>query len=116
MTSVGTHRLPLAASAEFAPVGRLTVTLVTGTSGVVAKLVVGTPLVIFVLPTTITVMPSACNTRSRSGKASPPWDTKIAGPAILVGSTGVLARAVPTIDPAGQANGLAANVASGHAF
>ena len=96
------QRLPFAVSAECPPIGRLTVMLETGTSGVVANVVVVTPLLIFVLPTRITFTPLASITRSRSGNASPAWETRIAGPCSLPGSVGVLARAPPTNEPLGH--------------
>src|SRR5262249_22938230 len=116
ITSELAHRLPKPASAECEPVGRFTVTLDTGTSGVVAKLVVVMPFLMFVLPTTIVRTPSASMTRSRSGNAAAAWETRIAGPVSLCGSSGVLARAPPTNEPLGQLNGVAANTASGQAF
>src|SRR5262249_59107420 len=116
MTSELAHRLPKPASAECEPVGRFTVTLDTGTSGVVAKLVVVMPFLMFVLPTTIVRTPSASMTRSRSGNAAAAWETRIAGPFSLSGRRGVLARAPPTNEPLGHLNGSAANTASGQAF
>ena len=56
-----------------------------------AKVVVVIPFEIFVLPTKITRTPLASITRSRSGNAAPPWETKIAGPCSLPGSVGVFA-------------------------
>src|SRR5580692_6506671 len=52
----------------------------------------------------------------RLGNASPPWETKYAGPVNGTGITGVVAVACPTIDAAGHPAGLASNVASGQAF
>src|SRR6202035_966603 len=116
ITSGILQRLPNAASAECAPTGRLTVMLDTGTSGVAAKLVVVIPFLMSVLPSRITRTPLPSSTRSRSGNAAPPWETRIAGPFIFAGSVGVLARTPPTNEPPGQLNGLALNVASGQAF
>ena len=73
--------------------------LETGTSGGDAKVVVVIPLLIFVLPTRITRTPLASITRSRSGNAAPPCETRIAGPCSLPGSVGVFARAPPTNEP-----------------
>src|ERR1700677_4916660 len=53
------QRLPFAVTAEWPPIGRFTVMLETGTSGAAANVVVVTPLLIFVLPTTITLTPLA---------------------------------------------------------
>src|SRR6266480_2978439 len=116
MTSGRAQRLPKPVSAECEPMGRFTVTLETGTSGVLANVVVVIPFLMSVLPTTITRTPLASSTRSRSGNAAPPWETRIAGPFIFEGSTGVFARTPPTNEPDGQLNGFALNVASGHAF
>ena len=116
ITSGLAQRFVLAASAECGPVGRFTVKLETGTSGVAAKFVVVIPFLMSVLPTRITRTPLASSTRSRSGNAAAACETRIAGPVILPGSTGVFALAPPTSEPAGQLDGLAANVASGHAF
>src|SRR3984957_13598637 len=69
-----------------------------------------------VLPMSITVTPSPCSTRSRSGNAAPPCDTKIAVPVSLSGNTGVATVALPTFDSGGQLSGLALNVASGQAL
>ncbi len=96
------HRLPFAVTAECAPIGRLTVIDETGTSGGAANVVVVIPLLIFVLPTRITLTPLASITRSRSGNASPACETRIAGPCSLPGSVGVFARAPPTNEPLGQ--------------
>src|SRR5258708_25497179 len=52
----------------------------------------------------------------REGKASPPWETKYAGPLKGTGRIGVLALAYPTIDAAGQFAGFASNVAARHPF
>ena len=72
-------------------------TLDTGTSGVEANFVVVMPFLMSVLPTRITRTPLASSTRSRSGNAAPPWETRIAGPCSLPGSVGVFALAPPTI-------------------
>src|SRR6478609_4269341 len=109
MNSFCLHRFPNAASAEYLPVGSFTSKLDTGTSGMAAKLEVVMPLAMFVLPTRITVTPSPLSTRSRSGKAAPPCDTKTAGPVSLSGSTGVLTVTLPTNDVDGQASGFASN-------
>src|SRR5207302_3176278 len=116
MTSGWAHRFVLPVSAECGPVGSLSVKLDTGTSGTVLKLVVVIPFLMSVLPTRITRTPLPSSTRSRSGKAAPPCETRTAGPVIGVGSTGVTAVAVPTVDSGEQPSGLAANVASRHAF
>src|ERR1700720_414217 len=116
MTSDCLHRLPFAVSAEFGPVGSLSSKLDTGTSGTVAKLEVVMPFVMFVLPTRITVTPSPLSTRSRSGNAAPPCETKIAGPVSLSGSTGVVTTASPTRELEGQASGAALNVACRQAW
>ena len=110
------HRSPKAASAECEPVGRLTVTLETGTSGVEANVVVVMPFLMLVFPTKITRTPLPSSTRSRSGKAAAACETRIAGPVILAGSVGVLARTPPTNEPLGQWNGSASKVAARHAF
>src|ERR1700722_10167328 len=69
-----------------------------------------------VLPTRITVTPSPCRTRARSGEEAPPCDTEIAVPLSLSGSTGVATVALPTFDRGGQLRGLASKVASGQAL
>src|ERR1039457_5787304 len=96
------HRLPFPVTAECEPIGRFTVTLDTGASGNAAKVVVVIPFVILVLPTRITRTPLASITRSRSGNACPPWETRIAGPCSFPGSVGVFALAPPTNEPLGQ--------------
>ena len=116
ITSGFAHRLPFAASALCEPIGRFTVMLDTGTSGVDANVVVVMPFLMSVLPTRIARTPLASSTRSRSGNAAPPCETRIAGPFSLPGSVGVFARAPPTNEPLGQWNGLASNVAAGQAF
>src|ERR1700730_2505704 len=116
MISGPAHRFAFAASALWEPVGRFTVMLDTGTSGVAAKFVVVIPFLMFVFPTTIVRTPLASMTRSRSGNAPPACDTRIAGPVSLLGSSGVFARAPPTKEPLGHLSGLAANCASVHAF
>src|ERR1700694_4332950 len=110
------HRSPNAASAECGPVGSLTVMLDTGTSGDDANVVVVIPFLMSVLPTRITRTPLASSTRSRSGNAAPPCETRYAEPVMVLGSVGVLARAVPTSEPSGHFAGVAANTASRHAF
>ena len=50
------------------------------------------------------------------GNASPPCETKYAGPVNGTGNTGVVAVACPMIDTGGQFAGLASNVAAVHAF
>ena len=110
------QRFPLAASAEFGPVGRSSTKLETGTSGIDVNDEVVMPPLMFVLPCRITRTPSPSSSRSRSGNAAPPCETRYAGPLRLPGRTGVVAVAVPTLEPTGQANGLAAYVASAHAF
>ena len=112
MFSALVQRLPKAASAECGPIGRLMVMLDTGTSGVEAKLVVVIPFLMSVLPFRITRTPLASSTRSRSGNAAPPCETRYAGPVSFVGSVGVFARAPPTSDLPGQLKGFASNVAS----
>ena len=51
-----------------------------------------------------------------SGNFAPPWLTKYAGPESGTGMIGVVALALPTLDPGGQAAGFASNVAARHAF
>src|SRR5256714_8667361 len=116
MTSGRAQRLPKPVSAECEPMGRFTVTLETGTSGVLANVVVVMPFLMSVLPTTITRTPLPSSTRSRSGKDALACDTRIAGPFIFACSTGVLARTPPTNEPDGHLNGSASNVAAGHAL
>src|SRR5437899_7499029 len=70
------HRLPKAASAECGPVGSFSVKLDTGTSGIAAKVVVVIPFLMSVLPTRITRTPLPSSTRSRSGNAAPPCETR----------------------------------------
>src|SRR5262249_29416428 len=60
--------------------------------------------------------PEPSSTRSRSGNAAPPCDTSTAMPFISPGSVGVTALTVPTTAVSAQPSGLAANVASRHAF
>ncbi len=92
-------------------------TLVTGTSGVEANVVVVMPFLMFVFPTRITRTPFASSTRSRSGNASAGVrDEDGRALSACSGSVGVLARALPTIEPAGQLAGLAANVACSARF
>src|SRR5689334_21429439 len=74
------------------------------------------PLPMKVLPTRITVTPSPLSTRSRSGNDAPPWETNIAGPVSLPGSTGVVTVTMPTLDNGGHAAGLALKIASGQAL
>ena len=88
ITSGFAHRLPLAVSAECGPVGSVSVKLDTGASGVDANVVFVIPFLISVLPSRMIRTPLPSSTRSRSGKASPPWETKIAGPLSGVGSVG----------------------------
>ena len=52
----------------------------------------------------------------RLGNASPPWETKYAGPSRGTGTIGVIALAYPTTDVAGQLAGFASNVLATHAF
>src|SRR2546426_5435259 len=115
MTSGCAHRFVLPVSAECGPVGSFSVKLDTGTSGTEAKLVVVIPRLMSVLPTRITRTPLPSSSRSRSGKAAPPWETRYAGPLSVPGRTGVVAVAVPTLAPAGQLKGFDAYVASGQA-
>ncbi len=76
--------------------------LVTGTSGGEANVVVVIPFLMSVLPTRITRTPSPSSSRSRSGNARPPCETKIAGPFSFAASVGVFALTPPTNDPDGQ--------------
>src|SRR5580692_10082886 len=88
----------------------------TGTSGGAAKLVVVIPFLMFVLPTRITRIPSPSSSRSRSGNAAPPCETRIAGPFSFAESVGVFALTPPTNEPDGHVYGFALNTASEHAF
>ena len=108
MVSVWSQKLPLDASAEFGPVGRSSTKLDTGTSGIEANVEVVTPCLIAVLPTRITRTPLPSSSRSRSGNAAPPWETRYAGPVSLPGRTGVVTVALPTFELPGQLYGLAA--------
>ena len=59
------------------PVGRFSSKLETGTSGIDANVEVVMPLLMFVLPSRITLTPwSPSRIRSRSGKAAPPCETR----------------------------------------
>src|SRR4051794_10087986 len=102
ITSGRAHRSPKLVSDEWDPTGSFTVIALTGTSGVSGKLVVVMPLVILVCPTRITRTPEPLRIRSRSGNASPPWETRIAGPVSLPGRTGVVALTPPTKEPEGH--------------
>ena len=83
-------------------------TLETGTSGVGREVVVVMPFLMLVLPTRITRTPLASSTRSRSGNAAPPCETRIAGPGHLARQhRRVRPSAPPTNEPGGQLNGLA---------
>src|SRR5579859_4612990 len=116
ITSGFVHRLPLAVRAECGPAGSVSVKLDTGASGVDVNVVFVIPFLMSVLPTRMMRTPLPSSTMSRSGNASPPWETKYAGPLIGVGSTGVIAVAVPTCDSGEQLNGFASNVFARHAF
>src|ERR1700733_4076315 len=122
ITSFAVHRFVLvfsAVSAEWGPIGRLTVMLETGTSGVVSKFVVVMPFLMFVLPSTMIRTPSPSSTSSSAGNSSPPCETRNAGPFIATGSVGVTAVAVPTSDPGAtfaQLSGFSSNVFARHAF
>ena len=70
------QRPPSAVSAEWGPTGSVSTKLETGTSGIAANVELVIPFVIFVLPVRITVTPSPSSTMSRSGNASPPWETR----------------------------------------
>src|SRR5271166_4218810 len=103
ITSGCPHSSPYAASALCDPTGRLTVTFLIGTSGVEAKVVVVMLFLMFVLPVRITrTWLELSTTRSRSGKAAPAWETKIAEPVIVPGSVGVSTVAPPTKAPLGH--------------
>ncbi|HTR72280.1 MAG TPA: hypothetical protein VMG80_01685 [Solirubrobacteraceae bacterium] len=63
-------------SAECGPTGRSSVKLEIGASGIAANVELVTPFLIWVLPVKSIVMLSPSSTRSRSGKARPPWETR----------------------------------------
>ena len=70
-----------------------------------------------VVPFRITRTPSGFEHEVEIGeRRSAVRDEVRAGPVSFAGSVGVFARAPPTWEPAGQLNGFAAKVASGHAF
>src|SRR4030081_3054257 len=116
MISGRAQRLVTAPSAEWGPVGSVSEKLETGTSGIAAKDELVMPFLMSVLPTRITRTPLPSRTMSRSGKAAPPCETRNAGPVRGVGSVGVTALAVPTLDSLEQPSAFAAKVASGQAF
>ena len=91
------HRRPLGASAELGPMGRLTLTLVMGTSGRFSKVeVVMLERAMWVWPTSTTSRLSPLSTRSRSGNWALPCETSQAVPVSAPGSTGVFTVTVPT--------------------
>ncbi len=103
ITSGCAHRSPNAPRALCEPVGRLTVTLDTGTSGVDAKFVVVMPFLMLVLPVRITrTWLGLSTTRSKSGNEAPACETRIAAPVSLPGSVGVTTVAPPTNEPLGH--------------
>lgn len=71
------QRLPLALSAEWGPTDRSSEKLEIGTSGSDSKCALVIPLFdMWVWPTSTTSTPSPRRIASRSGKASPPWETR----------------------------------------
>src|SRR5438128_3759276 len=76
ITSGCAHRLPYAASAECGPIGSVNEKLDTGTSGSEANVDVVMPPLMFVLPTRITRTPLPSSSRSTSGNAAPPCETR----------------------------------------
>src|ERR1700689_1222756 len=70
------HRLPLAAKAECGPSGSRTSKLESGASGALAIVVVVIPFLMLIELTTSNRRPSPCSTRSASGNAAPPCETR----------------------------------------
>jgi hypothetical protein len=70
------HREPFAPSTECGPIGRVRAKEEIGTSGSEANVVRVLPALMFVLPTSTTRTPPPSSCRSRSGNASPPWETR----------------------------------------
>src|SRR4029077_17076884 len=91
---------------ERGPSGSFNSKLDTGASGTLLNVEVVIPFLMLVFPSKYSVIPSPCRTITRSGNATPPWDTRYAGPVSGLLSTGVCAVAIPTADAAGHAAGL----------
>src|SRR5438309_6944988 len=105
------QRLVLAARAEYLLWGRVSSKTLKGTSGVALKVVEVTLfLEMKVVPTSWTMIPEPRSMIVRSGNASPPWETKYAGPSRGVRSSGVETLACPTTEAAGQLVGFVSNV------